>query len=114
MKRGDPNGLAALNEATREPLLDNLYTERAQMLPYDERVEFPLDRLEFGTLLGSGEYGRVLKARARGILGGHNFSTVAVKTLKENPELEKGAFTCDIYSSIWHMGEWGVIAKAEE
>ena len=114
MKRGDPNGLAALNEATREPLLDNLYTERAQMLPYDERVEFPLDRLEFGTLLGSGEYGRVLKARARGILGGHNFSTVAVKTLKENPELEKGAFTCDICSSIWHMGEWGVIAKADE
>ena len=44
MKRGDPNGLAALNEAAREPLLDNLYTERAQMLPYDERVEFPYDK----------------------------------------------------------------------
>ena len=91
MKRGDPNGLAALSEAAREPLLaaDNLYAERAQMLPYDEKVEFPFEKLELGTLLGSGEYGRVLKARARGILGGHNFSTVAVKTLKENPELEK-------------------------
>ena len=44
MKRGDPRGLAALNEAAHEPLLDNLYTERAQMLPYDERVEFPYDR----------------------------------------------------------------------
>ena len=34
MKRGDPNGLAALSEAAREPLLaaDNLYAERAQML----------------------------------------------------------------------------------
>ena len=81
--------MAALSEAAREPLLDNLYSERAQMLPYDEKVEFPFEKLELGTLLGSGEYGRVLKARARGILGGHNFSTVAVKTLKENPELEK-------------------------
>ena len=89
MKRGDPNGLAALSEVAREPLLDNLYAERAQMLPYDERVEFPYEKLEFGTLVGSGEYGRVLKATARGILGGHNLTTVAVKTLKENPELEK-------------------------
>ena len=54
-----------------------------------ERLYFNYFRLEFGTLLGSGEYGRVLKARARGILGGNSFTTVAVKTLKENAELEK-------------------------
>ena len=66
------SGLAALTEAAQEPLLDNLYAEeRARMLPYDERVEFPYEKLEFGDtfLLGSGEYGRVLRARARGILG---------------------------------------------
>ena len=40
------SGLAALTEAAREPLLDNLYAEeRARMLPYDERVEFPYEKL---------------------------------------------------------------------
>ncbi len=59
------------------------------MLPYDEKVEFAFSKLELGTLLGSGEYGRVLKARARGIFADQNWSTVAVKTLKLNPEREK-------------------------
>jgi FMS-like tyrosine kinase 1 len=104
LKRGDPTRLAAMGDTT-EPLIDNLYTERAQMLPYDEKVEFPFTKLDMGSLLGSGEYGRVLKGRAKGIFGGNNITTVAVKTLKINPEREKLNALMSELKILIHIGK---------
>ena len=34
--------------------------EQASLLPYDEDIEFPKDRLKLGEMIGSGAFGRVV------------------------------------------------------
>jgi serine/threonine protein kinase len=38
-----------------------------ELIPYDKRLEFPKDRLRLGQELGSGTFGRVVKAEAIGL-----------------------------------------------
>ena len=49
--------------------------------------EFPVDRLKLGKLLGSGAFGRVLKAEASGILLHEPVTTVAVKMVKPQADI---------------------------
>ncbi|XP_069833730.1 mast/stem cell growth factor receptor Kit isoform X1 [Dendropsophus ebraccatus] len=51
-------------------------------LPYDNKWEFPRDRLCFGKILGAGAFGKVVEATAYGLLKEDNAITVAVKMLK--------------------------------
>ena len=50
----------------------------------DPKWEFPRERLTIEQVLGEGEFGRVLRAKAIDIGGIAGATTVAVKTLKEN------------------------------
>lgn len=56
--------------------------EQACLLPYNERYEFPRNKLELGEQLGSGAFGIVLKAIANGILPNEDKTTVAIKMIK--------------------------------
>lgn len=56
--------------------------EQADLLPYDRKFEFPKEKLKLGKQLGTGEFGIVFMAKAKGILSHEVESTVAVKTLK--------------------------------
>ncbi|KAK1792587.1 hypothetical protein P4O66_012525 [Electrophorus voltai] len=51
-------------------------------LPYDPKWEFPRERLRFGTILGSGAFGKVVAATAYGLTSPDTVTTVAVKMLK--------------------------------
>lgn len=53
--------------------------EQADLLPYDRRYEFPRNRLQLGVQIGTGAFGIVFKATAKGILPQEDETTVAVK-----------------------------------
>ncbi|CAN7994124.1 unnamed protein product, partial [Ixodes hexagonus] len=53
-------------------------------LVVDSQWEFPRENLVLEQSLGEGEFGKVVRARARDIAGVRGFSTVAVKMLKSN------------------------------
>ncbi|XP_021947889.1 platelet-derived growth factor receptor beta isoform X3 [Folsomia candida] len=60
--------------------------DQANLLPYDNIWEFPRDRLRLGMQLGSGAFGRVMKAEAIGIIKNESATTVAVKMIKTNAD----------------------------
>ena len=41
--------------------------DQADLLPYNRKFEFPFEKLKFNKQLGSGAFGRVVKAQAYGI-----------------------------------------------
>ncbi|XP_029443409.1 mast/stem cell growth factor receptor Kit [Rhinatrema bivittatum] len=53
-------------------------------LPYDQKWEFPRDRLCFGKILGAGAFGKVVEATAYGLFKSDSALTVAVKMLKSS------------------------------
>ena len=61
--------------------------DQADLLPYNENFEFPRDRLSLGKQLGSGAFGRVLKAQAAGIVSWERTTTVAVKMVKPHADI---------------------------
>eukprot|EP00094_Tigriopus_californicus_P013068 TCALIF_12637-PA protein Name:"Similar to kdrl Vascular endothelial growth factor receptor kdr-like (Danio rerio)" AED:0.19 eAED:0.19 QI:50/0.85/1/1/0.42/0.5/8/39/535 len=56
--------------------------EQTDLLPYDDDIEFPKDRLKLGQQIGCGAFGRVVQAVAYGIDRQEAVSTVAVKMVK--------------------------------
>ncbi|XP_046645651.1 vascular endothelial growth factor receptor 1-like [Daphnia pulicaria] len=57
--------------------------EQTELIPYDKGWEFPRCRLTLGVTLGSGCFGRVVKAEAVGIKGSNEtVKTVAVKMVR--------------------------------
>ncbi|XP_058810705.1 vascular endothelial growth factor receptor 1 isoform X2 [Phymastichus coffea] len=60
--------------------------DQADLLPYDRKWEFPRNKLKLGRQLGSGAFGVVMKAEARGILADESITTVAVKMVHRNAE----------------------------
>ncbi|XP_067434847.1 KIT proto-oncogene, receptor tyrosine kinase b isoform X1 [Thunnus thynnus] len=60
-----------------------IYIDPTQ-LPYDSKWEFPRQKLRFGKTLGSGAFGKVVRATAYGLCSADTVSTVAVKMLKPN------------------------------
>ncbi|XP_076183798.1 protein kinase receptor Ret oncogene isoform X2 [Ptiloglossa arizonensis] len=92
---GDSNGVAILPSDyidRGDGLLIGLDTFTAanrhllipKTCPPDPKWEFPRSRLTIEQVLGEGEFGRVLRAKAIDIGGTSGPTTVAVKTLKEN------------------------------
>ncbi|XP_023246383.1 vascular endothelial growth factor receptor 2-like [Copidosoma floridanum] len=61
--------------------------EQAELLPYDIRWEFPIEKLRLDKQLGSGAFGVVYKAEAYRILPYESITTVAVKTVRRNADL---------------------------
>ncbi|CAH0554002.1 unnamed protein product [Brassicogethes aeneus] len=57
--------------------------KQANLLPYDDKFEFPKKNLIIGEQLGSGAFGVVMKAVARNILDHEDMTVVAVKMVKE-------------------------------
>ncbi|XP_061592074.1 KIT proto-oncogene, receptor tyrosine kinase b [Cololabis saira] len=53
-------------------------------LPYDLKWEFPRQKLRFGKTLGSGAFGKVVRATAYGLCSVDTVTSVAVKMLKPN------------------------------
>ncbi|KAL6110106.1 kit [Pungitius sinensis] len=53
-------------------------------LPYDSKWEFPRQKLRFGKTLGSGAFGKVVRATAYGLCSADTVTTVAIKMLKPN------------------------------
>uniref|UniRef100_A0A8C0V164 Mast/stem cell growth factor receptor Kit n=1 Tax=Cyanistes caeruleus TaxID=156563 RepID=A0A8C0V164_CYACU len=56
-------------------------------LPYDNKWEFPRNRLSFGKTLGAGAFGKVVEATAYGLFKSDAAMTVAVKMLKTSAHL---------------------------
>ncbi|XP_013174912.1 PREDICTED: vascular endothelial growth factor receptor 1 [Papilio xuthus] len=60
--------------------------EQAELLPYDNRFEFPAEKLLLGKQLGAGAFGVVYKAEARGIINAEETTEVAVKMVKKTAD----------------------------
>ncbi|CAG0895157.1 unnamed protein product [Darwinula stevensoni] len=60
--------------------------QKAYYLPYEDRWEFPADKLILGEVIGRGEYGVVVKAVAIGILDSEMETPVAVKMSKPDSD----------------------------
>ncbi|XP_045902877.1 KIT proto-oncogene, receptor tyrosine kinase b isoform X2 [Micropterus dolomieu] len=60
-----------------------IYIDPTQ-LPYDSKWEFPRQKLRFGKTLGSGAFGKVVRATAYGLCSADTVTIVAVKMLKPN------------------------------
>ena len=76
-ENGDPSGI------NPEMGVD----DQADLLPYNKGFEFPTDKLKFGKQLGSGAFGRVVKADAMGINPMERSTVVAVKMVKPNADI---------------------------
>ncbi|XP_055918688.1 vascular endothelial growth factor receptor 1-like [Eupeodes corollae] len=63
-------------------------TEQADLLPYDQRFEFPQNKLKLGKKLGSGAFGVVLKAHAEEIIPEEKTTIVAVKMVKPSADYD--------------------------
>ncbi|NXU45030.1 FLT3 kinase, partial [Drymodes brunneopygia] len=71
---------------------------------YDVKWEFPRENLEFGQVLGSGAFGKVVNATAYGINNAGDSVQVAVKMLKEKPDVsEKDALMSEL-KMMTHIG----------
>ncbi|NWX21636.1 FLT3 kinase, partial [Aegotheles bennettii] len=71
---------------------------------YDLKWEFPRENLEFGQVLGSGAFGKVMNATAYGINNAGDSVQVAVKMLKEKPDAsEKDALMSEL-KMMTHIG----------
>lgn len=56
--------------------------EQADLLPYDQKFEFPREKLQLGKQLGTGAFGVVFKATANGMIAHEVETIVAVKMVK--------------------------------
>ncbi|XP_062991175.1 mast/stem cell growth factor receptor Kit [Elgaria multicarinata webbii] len=66
-------------------------------LPYDDKWEFPRNRLSFGKILGAGAFGKVVEATAYGLFKPDGAIRVAVKMLKPSAHFtEKEALMSEL------------------
>lgn len=78
--------------------------EQVELLPYDNRWEFPKDRLKLGRTLGQGAFGRVVKAEAIGLGDRGQSLTVAVKMLKERADVSQRKALMAELKILIHLG----------
>lgn len=65
---------------------DVLLNDQGDLLPYDQKFEFPRDKLIMGKQLGAGAFGIVMKATAYGITSNEEQTIVAVKMIRNNTD----------------------------
>ncbi|XP_078073338.1 mast/stem cell growth factor receptor Kit-like isoform X2 [Mustelus asterias] len=74
-------------------------------LPYDDKWEFPRDKLRFGKTLGAGAFGKVVEASVYGLTKADSIMTVAVKMLKPSAHsTEKEALMSEL-KVLSHLGQ---------
>lgn len=78
--------------------------EQAELLPYNNCWEFPKERLKLGVTLGQGVFGRVVKADAIGLLPNESSTTVAVKLLKEQADINQQKALMTELKILSHLG----------
>ena len=61
--------------------------DQADLLPYNKEFEFDRKKLTLGDQIGSGAFGRVVKADALGIINKHETTPVAVKMVKRDADI---------------------------
>uniref|UniRef100_A0A8C5D2X8 receptor protein-tyrosine kinase n=1 Tax=Gouania willdenowi TaxID=441366 RepID=A0A8C5D2X8_GOUWI len=86
-----------------ESIHGNSYTYiDTSQLPYDSKWEFSRQKLRFGKTLGSGAFGKVVRATAYGLCSPDTVTTVAVKMLKPNAHsTEKEALMSELKVLIY-------------
>ncbi|XP_037544105.1 macrophage colony-stimulating factor 1 receptor 2 [Nematolebias whitei] len=73
-------------------------------LPYNQKWEFPRDKLRFGPVLGSGAFGKVVEATAFGLGAGNKTTKVAVKMLKSSAHSEEREALMSELKILSHLG----------
>ncbi|XP_030010098.1 macrophage colony-stimulating factor 1 receptor 2 [Sphaeramia orbicularis] len=73
-------------------------------LPYNQKWEFPRDKLRLGAVLGSGAFGKVVEATAYGLGTDNNVTRVAVKMLKPSAHSEEREALMSELKILSHLG----------
>uniref|UniRef100_A0A3B1K7Q1 receptor protein-tyrosine kinase n=1 Tax=Astyanax mexicanus TaxID=7994 RepID=A0A3B1K7Q1_ASTMX len=73
-------------------------------LPYNEKLEFPRDKLKLGKILGAGAFGKVVEATAYGLGKGENVTRVAVKMLKASAHSDEKEALMSELKILSHIG----------
>ncbi|XP_036379764.1 macrophage colony-stimulating factor 1 receptor 1-like [Megalops cyprinoides] len=74
-------------------------------LPYNEKLEFPRDKLKFGKVLGAGAFGKVVEATAYGLGTQESVQRVAVKMLKPSAHYEEREALMSELKILSHLGQ---------
>ncbi|XP_060771184.1 macrophage colony-stimulating factor 1 receptor-like isoform X2 [Neoarius graeffei] len=74
-------------------------------LPYNEKWEFPRDKLKLGKVLGSGAFGKVVEATAYGLGKEDNVTRVAVKMLKASAHSDEKEALMSELKILSHLGQ---------
>lgn len=73
-------------------------------LPYNEKWEFPRDKLKLGKILGAGAFGKVVEATAYGMGKEDNVMRVAVKMLKARAHSDEREALMSELKILSHLG----------
>uniref|UniRef100_A0A669BQK5 receptor protein-tyrosine kinase n=1 Tax=Oreochromis niloticus TaxID=8128 RepID=A0A669BQK5_ORENI len=73
-------------------------------LPYNQKWEFPRDKLRLGPILGSGAFGKVVEATAYGLETDNKITRVAVKMLKPSADSEEREALMSELKILSHLG----------
>uniref|UniRef100_A0A4W5L9H9 receptor protein-tyrosine kinase n=1 Tax=Hucho hucho TaxID=62062 RepID=A0A4W5L9H9_9TELE len=74
-------------------------------LPYNEKWEFPRDKLKLGKILGAGAFGKVVQATAYGLGEDDNAIRVAVKMLKARAHSDEREALMSELKILSHLGQ---------
>ncbi|KAM4622064.1 macrophage colony-stimulating factor 1 receptor [Polymixia lowei] len=74
-------------------------------LPYNEKWEFPRDKLKLGKILGAGAFGKVVEATAFGLGKEDNVLRVAVKMLKASAHSDEREALMSELKILSHLGQ---------
>ncbi|XP_051506477.1 macrophage colony-stimulating factor 1 receptor-like isoform X2 [Myxocyprinus asiaticus] len=74
-------------------------------LPYNEKWEFPRDKLKLGKTLGAGAFGKVVEATAYGLGKDNNVIRVAVKMLKASAHPDEKEALMSELKILSHLGQ---------
>ncbi|KAG5270230.1 hypothetical protein AALO_G00190220 [Alosa alosa] len=74
-------------------------------LPYNDKWEFPRDKLRLGKTLGAGAFGKVVEATAYGLGEGDNVTRVAVKMLKGSAHSDEKEALMSELKILSHLGQ---------
>ncbi|KAM3866531.1 macrophage colony-stimulating factor 1 receptor [Diretmus argenteus] len=74
-------------------------------LPYNEKWEFPRDKLKLGKILGAGAFGKVVEATAFGLGEDDNMIRVAVKMLKASAHSDEREALMSELKILSHLGQ---------